>query len=350
MFQILVGLVIKVMLDFSCVGIFIKNSNKAFIQIQMPTVTVLLTFLVEIACMLDTFLNYEEIGYTPVFGCVIAGLLYSYVIMMMLVLYTFKISRLYTLSNLKKTKQSDFLLKICHYISGMKDNMHWDNPRLLKKLKRQRILVLVSMVMIPGSLSFLVYSIILGQNLLSSTGVHECKYWGNALSVTIAGAILGFNILLVRNMVFRSDIFKIKRILQAVFVVVSVYSSCFIFGMIYEIVMRSVFTRVYINIANSLMILVSTIYPVYLSNQKIKSDLKIEEILRNKTLWTKFTLLCTDTLCSRYVDYIEQFRNLDQSKPLQIQKFVQKFFNPDSLYYLEEIPTWGFNLIEPDLY
>eukprot|EP00835_Amoeboradix_gromovi_P001448 NODE_66_length_23959_cov_0.323009.p3 type:complete len:393 gc:universal NODE_66_length_23959_cov_0.323009:12634-11456(-) len=347
MLEILIGLLVKILFDFSCVGYFLSKNDSAFIQVRMPTLTLILVAFGSLYNIFDVFLNMDG---PPVFGCVAYGFAYSYLTMAMMVTYMIMVCRFFNLANPKQTKESEILTKICFLLSSMpKDGFFWDQPAMMKKLKRKKICIFMAMIFIPGTFCFLIYVLISGPALHNSTGIDGCKAWANSVTYLFLIIFYIFTFELIRNIDYSNDIFKTKKYLYATFGANCLYCIIFTISIISHAITGKNSPRVYMNIANSICIAMATIYPVYLSKQIVKNDLNITSIIRNKNLWNRFKVICTESLSGQYVSYIEDFKMLDQGKPLQVQRFMKKYFDWDSPCYLE-IATWNLDLSNPDHY
>ena len=348
MFQSLFGLLGKTLFDFGCLAYFISKSDRAYIQIRMPTLTMIIVVLGELLNILDTFLHHQE-SQTSI-SCAVYGITYSYLSIALIVIYTIMVCKWYNLANLKQNEHSERLKLVCSYISGVRKDVHfWDNPNLLKRFKRTTLVVFLCFMLIPGSVSFIIYGLIIGPSLTNGHGLLECRPWANSFALVFMIGMILFNVLLVRNIDFSNDIFKLRYTLYCTFIVFGIYGTMFGISIYFDVISVNGFSRIYQNIINSLSILTLTILPLYLSTKTVKNDLTIYNILKNKHLWNRFTTICAASLCSQYANYIEDFRKLDQSKPLLVQKFIKKFFNPDSPYFLN-FQTWKYDLSNPDHY
>eukprot|EP00835_Amoeboradix_gromovi_P002936 NODE_179_length_15798_cov_0.379769.p4 type:complete len:392 gc:universal NODE_179_length_15798_cov_0.379769:3344-2169(-) len=349
-------ILLKLILDFCLLALFMNHRKKAFIQIRMPTMVTMLVFITSLINILDSFIRFDNQRNTRYLSCYVYGFTYSILCNWAITLFMIMISRIYIRASKKETKLTDLLYRITSNVSGLtNDVINWDNPVLMKKLRRQKITSLSLLFIVPPILNTLVYFLILGQNLGSGHGVYECKPYANILSAFFYVIQGVFSLILIQNINFKHDIFKMKWTLYSCITSYSLFGVFILFDFAYSLGSGSYtiswwFMTMYLGV----LMWSYTILPVYLSSQRIPSKLTIESIWKNKDTQNRFKSICSSSFCSNYIAFLQDYEHLDMSKPLLIQKISKKYFDSNSPYYLdlllESLNSWYLDLKQPDSY
>eukprot|EP00834_Sanchytrium_tribonematis_P001107 NODE_24_length_41419_cov_0.818780.p8 type:complete len:401 gc:universal NODE_24_length_41419_cov_0.818780:8276-7074(-) len=349
-FESLFYLLIKIAFDFTCLCYFISNSNKAFIQIRMPTLTLILVFLLEILSIIDTFLKFDTSGVNFSISCTAYGITYSYLPSSILLMYTIFACRILNQGNVKDRKYTNTMKSICMLISGInKDSHFWDNPSFLKKIKRRKMLILFLLFVLPGTIDYCIYTLIVGTTS-NSSGAIQCRSWGHFFTIVVGIILVIFSVSVLNYIKFDTDIFKIRNSFFMTTLATILYGLVWVVGVVGTAIDPAFqLSRVYYNVFNSLIIFSWTVYPVLLSKRKLTAHLDIQDILRNKNSWNAFVTLCSSSCFGQYALYVEDIHHLDMKKPLQVQKFIKKYFDPDSPFYLD-LQSWYIDTTCPDQY
>ena len=315
----------------------------------MPTIVLLLVFILEIFSMLDTFLKFDE---SQVFGCALYGVVYAYLPISIMILFTIINCHHFSLGYISTSSFNDSVKSLCIKISGTtKDELYWDNLSLLRKLKNQKLIYLVSLLLLPGGLDFIAYMMALGlKTFLNDIGVTDCKPWLHLTTVAFMFLFYLFNLFLNWKLHLEHDLFKIKLGFQTSMMALMTYSALWFIEVIYAAFTNEYpIPRLVFQLSNSLCIFGLTVYPVYLSQFRGDHELKLHDIWNDKVLRNRFISLCESIFCGQYVHYLQEVESLDLDKPLQLQKLSKKYFSDDSPFYLDIFQNaWYLDLFNCD--
>ena len=352
MLEILFIQFIKILFDFTCLVWFIKRRRKAFIILRVPTLVVLLVFTLELFSLLDLFLKLEG----SKFGCASYGVMYGYLPLFIIMLYTIISSRYFIgVGNNTDSNFCDILKRICVIISGKTVNeQHWDSKKQVQRLKTQNFLNILLMTLLPGAIDIVVYFGIIGGFAFSNFSGYDCKPWFNIVTLVFAIAGVLLNVALCYNIGFHHDLFKIKNTFQVSMLGLIVYSviwsvSTYSFPSKPEDLNLAM--AIVLQISNTLCIMSFTVYPIYLSRYSGDIKLNIKEIWNQKNLKNRFIDICESSFCGQYVQYLQEVDTVDFSKPLLVQKLCRKYFDIDSPFYLDIFhSSWFLDFSNPSFY
>ena len=344
MFEKLLVMMLKISFDFGIIAYFISNGSTAFLQLRMPTLTLLFVSAAELFNLLIVFIEYESVS------CYYYALLYTFLPIAMLTVYTVMNSKLYLLANIKHTRQSNRVKWIASLICSHRMSHQWDNAKQVAKDKKKKIITNLMLMIIPSALNLGVYGLILGDSIITGKGQSECKPLANVFTILFYIVTLGFNLKIITSIDFQTDIFKLKNSFYLTFVMVYAYGLLLVVqGIFIEFGSSSGINMIVLNVFNSLLILSFTLYPSLLRLRKPVNKFNILEIVKNKSMWSKFSFICTASLCNQYCNYLDEFAKLDTRKPLLVQNFIKKYFEVSSPCYLD-LQVWSFDFAHPDAY
>ncbi len=346
---------LKIIFDFTCVGFFIKYRKRAFVQVRHPTLVLLIISGSNLSSLIEAFIKLDSVHPKKYISCGAYAFNYSFVNSWVLLAYLIMICKIYIKSGIKETRIADKVKLIASVLSGQtNDEFNWDNPKLLRKLKRQKMLSWFLLFIVVPLLDFVLHTMIIKGNL-HLFGVENCKPHFHLITYFLYSCVWLISLLAILNMKFQYDIFKVKFTLVCVFITYTLYGTIAFVDMLSSIVYgKYVLDWKIVSIYTSIISTSYTLYPIYLSSKKIPNKFNIESIWRDKDKRNKFKSACEATYCGNYVSFLLDYDQLDFSKPLLVQKMTRKYFDPESPLYLdlllESLSSWFLDLHQPDSY
>ena len=306
--------------------------------------------------MIRSFIRYDNNQQKMYLSCGLYAFVYSFLSCWGVTIFVIMYSRIYMRAAIKENRISTKLRTICAVLSGLTDDtLHWDNPILIKRLRRKKIASLTLLFIIPPVINYMVYSFSLNGKIYTTIGVANCKPYANIVSIIYYVFNGLFCFLLLLNMEFKYDIFRLKTSLYAYMIAYFFYGSAFLIDFLYVFVAKQyLFSWEFMAIYLTFITTTYTLFPVYLSTKKKDSSLTIEKIWKDRNSRNRFKYICTASFCGNYITFLQDYELLDISKPLLVQKMAQKYFNRDSPFYLdlllESFNSWYLDLKHPDQY
>ena len=335
-------IVFGVLIQFIGLSLFISYKKYAFIQMRMPTLTVLIVFLSLLLGILDQFIRFDNSTDKMYLGCATYALTYGSLPVWLSIIFTIMNSKLYVKGSFGETKQSRKLLDICINLSGFTDDVNnWQNLEYLKKLKFQKNFLISLFAFFPLFLNYANYYIVmksLKKDILGY-GMDQCIPIANLISIIFFVCSCVFNIVLLVDLKGKNDIFFVKKTMMLCLVGFVLYGSVLLTDIIYA----TITGNFYVNyIVMSIILTISnfpfTYLPIILHYSRYKhSKIAIHDVYRKAEYLQNFIKICEASYCISYVMFIEDYKKLNSSKPLEVQRLSKKYFNPRSPLYLKLI-------------
>ena len=320
----------------------------------------LINFSAALLGFLDQFIRFDNMQPVQRIGCVTYTLAYGGLSIITCSLFTLLTTQFFVKSILQENPKANKLQLICMSIAGTSYNINdWQNPELLRKLRFKKNLILILMIAGPIVLNTVIYAAIVGfPNITNGTGLDQCHPMANIVAILFFIIMLGFNLSLLLHMKLdhKNDIFKLRNSFFGYIFVFAIYGSLLLLDYIHSaFTHRYLFPFWFMTIMSGIASFPFVYYPLFLlRTRKKKKLLTIQNIYMKYDWLNSFKAICEASYCSNYVMFIDDYKMLNWSKPLEVQRMSKKYFDVKSPLYLdlimENFDAWTLDLKNPDHY
>ena len=351
--------IFRYLIEFLGLLLLLVNRKEAFIQVRMPNYIMALSLTSMIMGLLDEFIRYDNSQKIQYIGCLSYTLAYGILPIISCCIINLMTSKFFVSAILKDNAKVNLLRKICNRISGSSDDINnWQNQKLLQKLRIEKYLWIAIFILTPTTLDLITSGASEGiSNFTRGFGLSECHPITNFVSIFFFSVTLGFNILLLHQLKSsKNDIFKVKQTFIGYLCALILYGGFLLFDILYSVFTDKFLFPFYIMACVGVLANIPfTFHPLYLLyKRKKKNILTIENIYNRNDYKNNFIAIAGASYCINYVTFINDYKNINWSKPLELQRFSKKYFDRNSPLYLEllleDYDLWCLDLGNPDQY